>query len=310
MILLTEYIEPGALSWLRRRAACYYGPNLFSKLGQPDVQLNRARALIVRNQTRVTAELLSQMPRLQVVGRLGAGLDNLDRFALQQRGIPVVYAPGLNANAVAELCLLYMLAHSRRLLAADRATRTGDWRRTDFVGKELRGKVVGIIGLGKTGSRLATLCQSLGCQVLTTDYSSDQNIPQVPLPELLAQADFLSLHVPLTPATECLMGEKELALMKHSAVLINSSRGEVVDEDALYRALQTKSIAAAALDVRRREPTAASDRFHLLSNVILTPHLGGWTVEAQQTTCQAVVEDVWRVLQNEAPLYLAPPPTP
>lgn len=306
MILLTEYTEPGALAWLRRRVECYYGPNLHTRLAAISKELHLAKGLIVRNQTQVNAALLDKMPHLRVVGRLGAGLDNLDRQELARRGIAVVYAPRLNANAVAELCLLYMLAHSRRLLQTDRATRAGQWQRTAFVGQELRGKTVGIIGLGQIGSRLATLCSALGLKVLTTDRGPYRGIPQVPLDELLAQADFVSLHVPLTPTTRHLIGERELSLMKHSALLINTSRGEVADEDALFAALQSKRIAGAALDVRRQEPPAADDRFNSLDNVILTPHLAGWTIEAQRSTCQAVVEDVWRVLQGEEPLYPAP----
>lgn len=306
MILLTEYIEPGALAWLRRRVECYYGPNLHTRLATISKELQLAKGLIVRNQTRVTGELLDKMPQLRVVGRLGAGLDNLDLEEMARRGIPVVYAPGLNANAVAELCLLYMLAHSRRLLQADRSTRSGLWQRTQFVGQELRDRVVGIIGLGKIGRRLATLCSGLGCKVITTNRGPYRGVPQVPLDELLAQADFVSLHVPLTPTTRHLIGERELSLMKYSALLINTSRGGVVDEDALFAALESKRIAGAALDVRRQEPPAANDRFNNLDNVILTPHLAGWTIEAQRSICQAVVEDVWRVLQGEEPLYPAP----
>lgn len=306
MILLTEYIESAALTWLRRRAECYYGPNLYQRLPQLKQQLRLAKGLIVRNQTQVNAELLACMPQLCVVGRLGTGLDNLDREELANRKIQVVYAPGINANAVAELCLGYMLAHSRNLLWADRTTRAGTWQRTQFVGQELRGRVVGIIGLGSTGSRLATLCQALGCHVLTTVRGPYRGVPQVPLSELLAQSDFVSIHVPLLPETKHLIGEFELQQMQHSALLINTARGEIVDEDALFTALQAKRIAGAALDVRQQEPPRANDRFHNLDNVILTPHLAGWTTEAQRSTCQVVVEDVWRVLHGEPPLHPAP----
>lgn len=307
MIILTEYIEAGALAWLRRRVECYYGPNLYQRLNADTHQLKLARGLIVRNQTMVTSELLAKMPRLQVVGRLGAGLDNIDRQALAELNIPIVYAPGINANAVAELSLLYMLAHSRRLLAADKSVRAGLWQRTFFVGQELRGRTVGIIGLGAVGKRLAQLCEALGCKVLTTDRGPYRGVEQVPLADLLAQSDFISINVPLTGATRHLIGERELAQMKRSALLINTARGGVINEDALFVALQTKVIAGAALDVRDTEPPCIADRFHGLENVILTPHLAGWTREAQQSTCQAVVEDVWRVLYGGIPLYPAPP---
>lgn len=307
MIVITEHIEPGALAWLRRRIECYYGPNLHLRLPTITQQLALAKGLIVRNQTLVTAELLRKMPRLQVVGRLGAGLDNLDREALAAQGIAVVYAPGLNANAVAELSLAYMLSHSRRLLQADRTVRKGIWQRTRFTGQELRGRIVGVIGLGAVGSRIARLCRALECHVITTERGPYRGVQQEPLSELLAESDFVTVNVPLTPETKQLIGERELAQMKYSALLINTSRGEIIDEDALFAALQAKRIAGAALDVRRQEPPDANDRFYALDNVILTPHLAGWTIEAQQATCQAVVEDVWRVLQGETPIYPAPP---
>lgn len=307
MILITEYIEPGALAWMRRRVECYYGPNLHTRLPVITKELNLTKGLIVRNQTRVTPELLDKMPNLRVVGRLGAGLDNLDKKELAKRGIRIVYAPGLNANAVAELSVSYMLACSRRLLQADRAIREGIWQRTHYVGQELRGRTVGIIGLGAVGSRLAKLCQALECRVITTERGPYRGVQQVPLSDLLTESDFVSINVPLTPETKQLIGERELSQMKYSALLINTSRGEVIDEDALFAALQAGRIAGAALDVRRQEPPCANDRFHRLDNVILTPHLAGWTIEAQQATCQAVVEDVWRVLQGETPLYPAPP---
>ncbi len=309
MILITEYIEAEALAWLRQRVECYYGPNLYKRPQAIHTYLAQATGLIVRNRTKVTEELLQGAKKLRVVGRLGAGLDNLDREALARRHIRAVYAPGYNANAVAELCLLYMLAFNRRLQQADEETRAGVWRREALAGKELRGQVVGIVGLGAIGERLATICQALDCQVITTDRGPYRGVQQLPLAELLAAADFVSIHIPLTPATKNYLGAAELALMKPTAVLINTARGGVVDEDALYEALRTKRIAGAALDVRQQEPSSPNDRFHALDNVILTPHLGGWTIEAQQATSQAVVADVWRVLQGENPLHPVPTST-
>lgn len=303
LILISESLDPTALQWLQGRAVCHYDPDLCRQPGKLVQFLPQASAWIVRNQTRVTAELLAVAVRLQVLGRLGVGLDNLDTAALAARRVTTVYTPGANANAVAELCLLFMLAQARHLLSADRSVRDGAWARQSLGGNELRGKTVGIIGLGAVGQRLYQLCRGLGCQLLVNTIGPSAEISVVTLPYLLSAADFISINVPLTPATHGLIGAPELALIQPHTYIINTARGEVVDEAALFLALQTRRIAGAALDVRTKEPPNADDPFRQLDNVILTPHLGGWTAEAQAAVCQLVVEDVWRVLQGEQPLH-------
>jgi (S)-sulfolactate dehydrogenase len=301
LILITEHLEPQSLHWLEQRATCHYDPELAQNPKLIQAFLGNASGLIVRNKTKVSEELLQHAPKLQVVGRLGVGLDNLELAALATRSITAVYAPGANANAVAELSVLFMLAHLRKLLLADRSARQGIWARESIAGRELQGKVVGIVGLGAVGRRLAELCQALGCRVNVHTRSNHHGFPALTLEELLASSDFISLNVPLTPQTEKLIGARELALLQPHAYILNTARGAVVDEAALYQVLKEGRIGGAALDVRSQEPPGKEDPFAALDNVILTPHLGGWTLEAQDAVCQMVVEDVWRVLEGLAP---------
>lgn len=299
-------MEAAAVSWLQERTVCHYAPELADHPEQIEAWLPYAVGWIVRNRTKVTGQLLRQAAQLRVVGRLGAGLDNLDCATLASQAINTVYAPGANANAVAELCLTFMLAHSRRLLAADRSTRSGAWARQQFSGREICGKTVGIIGLGAVGRRLAELSLAIGCRVLVNTVGSAHGLREVALEELLRASDFLSLNVPLTPVTRGMLGARELSLLPPHAFLINTARGEVLDEAALYQALITGQLAGAALDVRVDEPPVQPDPFAGLENVILTPHLAGWTVEAQMAVCQIVAEDVWRILQGERARFPAP----
>lgn len=306
MILISEHLDLGALRWLQDRAACHYDPDLCQLPEKLGYFLGDASAWIVRNRTLVTENLLRRAPNLQVVGRLGVGLDNLDCEALTARGVTTVYTPGANANAVAELCLLFMLAHTRQLMQADRSVRAGLWTRQELSGQELQGKTVGIVGLGAVGKRLHDLCLAMGCRVLATTTGGSQGVQLVPLRALLSLSDFVSINVPLTAETQGMIGAEELALMPRHAYILNTARGDVVDETALYQALIEQRIAGAALDVRVQEPPGATDPFTKLDNVILTPHLGGWTKEAQMAVCQLVVEDVWRVLQGDQPRFPVP----
>lgn len=305
-ILITEHMEATAVSWLQERAVCHYDPKLAENPEQIAAWLPYASGWIVRNRTQVSGQLLRQAPRLQVVGRLGAGVDNLDCSALAAQAISTVYAPGANANAVAELCLTFMLAQSRRLLAAASSTRNGGWARQQFSGQELSGKTVGIVGLGAVGKRLAELSGAIGCRVLVCTVGPTHGFPLATLTELLCRSDFVSLNVPLTAATRGMIGAKELALMQPHAFLINTARGEVLNETALYQALIGGRLAGAALDVRSSEPPSQPDPLACLDNVILTPHLAGWTAEAQTAVCRIVAEDVWRVLQGDQASFPVP----
>ncbi|MGE5653453.1 MAG: hydroxyacid dehydrogenase [Bacillota bacterium] len=306
MILITEFMDTKAIAWLEERSDVVCDPDLYRQADRLAELMPLAKGLIVRNRTHVSENLISTAPHLQVVGRLGVGLDNLELDALAARGVAAVYAPGANANAVAEYTMAVMLAHTKRLLLADSSVRQGRWERERYTGSEVRGKIVGIVGLGAVGKRLAELCLAMGCRVVVHTKPEQSGYEAVSLDQLLMQADFVSLNLPLTSATKGLIGERELNMMKPSAYLINTARGGIVDEAALYSALQAGKIAGATLDVRVHEPPLKDDPMARLENVILTPHLAGLTDEAQQAVCQMVAEDVWSVLQGEEPLHPVP----
>ncbi len=225
----------------------------------------------------ITARVLAAAPRLRVVNAPGVGHDHIDVPAATARGIPVCVCAGCNHHAVAEMALGMMIGLARQLCAVDRAVWAGGW--PSATGPELRGKTLGIVGLGSIGKSLALLGRGLGMRLLATDAAQDSNfadehrIEYVPLPRLLAEADFVSLHCPLTPETRGLIGEVALARMKPTAYLINTARGPLVDEAALARVLGERSLAGATLDVFTDEPLGRNP-FADLDNVILSAHRG------------------------------------
>jgi len=276
-------------------------------------------ALIVRSQTRVTREVIEAGRSLQVIGRAGTGVDNIDVQAATERGVIVVNAPTGNTTSAAEHTIALMLALARKIPQADATLRQGRWERGRFMGVEVRGKTLGIIGLGQVGSEVARRARGLEMRVIAHDpYVPPERarvlgVELVGLEELLRQADFVTVHTPLTEATRGLIGEEELRMMKPTARLINTARGGVVDEEALVRALKEGWIAGAALDVFSREPLTEHPLFGL-ENVVLTPHLGASTAEAQERVAVDVAEQVLAVLRGEPARYavnapLIPPET-
>lgn len=309
-VVISELIWPPSLERLRAAAELVYADDLWRRPDELRAQLAGAGALIVRNQTRVTDELLAAAPGLKVVGRLGVGLDNIDLAAARARGVQVVFARSSNAVAVAEYVFAAMFAAARRLAEATADTRAGGWDRQRFTGGELYGKTLGIVGLGDIGGRLARRAQAFGMRTIAADPQVNESslvvaefgVRLVPLETLLAEADFVSLHVPLVPATKQLMNAERLALMKPDAWLINTARGGVIDEEALAAALRAGRPAGAALDVRASEPPGPGDPLAALPNVILSPHTAGITTESNQRTATMVVDDVLRVLRGLPPL--------
>jgi D-3-phosphoglycerate dehydrogenase len=261
-----------------------------------------ARALIVRNRTRVDGALLDRLPRLEVVGRAGVGLDNIDLDACTAAGVVVTYAPGENADSTAEHTLALALAAAHRVAELDRSVRRGEWDRR--MGRELSGGVWGVVGFGRIGRRVAALAQGIGMTVLAADPAVGaaeavaEGADLVPLDRLLAQALVVSVHVPLVDGARGLIGARELALMRPEAVLVNSARGGVVDEAALAGALRDGRIAGAGLDVREQEPPPRPDPLATLENAVLTPHVAALTHEAQQRVLQRVARDVRAVLSG------------
>jgi D-3-phosphoglycerate dehydrogenase / 2-oxoglutarate reductase len=243
-------------------------------------------ALIVRSRTRVDREVLEKGTRLRLIARPGTGLDNIDTEYAQLRGVAVVNSPESLVEAVAEHVTLLMLALSRKLVPADTSTRQGRWEKNSLTGKEVRGKVLGIVGLGRIGKRIAEIARTLGMSVIIydvitipADVIESLHCKVVGLDEVFSGSDYLTLHVPLTDETRHMVDALRLSRMKKTAFLINTSRGGVIDEHALVTALKDGIIAGAALDVFEKEPPAGE----ILSapNAVLTPHIGGQTEEAQ-----------------------------
>jgi D-3-phosphoglycerate dehydrogenase len=249
--------------------------------------LSAAHALIVRSATRVGPELLDDAPVLRVVARAGVGVDNIDVVAASNRGVAVFNAPAANTIAAAELTMALMLSMVRRVPAADRSIREGHWDRAGFQGVELRGRILGLIGAGRIGGEVARRARAFGMQViahdpyLTTKQAKDIRVALVALDDLIATSDVISLHVPLTDETRGLMDDDLLHRVKKGAFVLNVSRGGVVDESALARALEEGRLAGAALDVYEREPLDLASPLRTAPNMILTPHLGASTREAQ-----------------------------
>ena len=260
--------------------------------GKPREELDRAlagaHALVVRSETHVTADLLARAPRLQVVARAGTGVDTIDVHAATRRGIAVMNAPGANTVSAAEHAMGLLLALVRHIPWAAEAMRRGEWDRKRFEGTELRGKTIGIVGLGRIGGHVAQVARAFGMQVIAHDpylpreRAAELQVKLLPLDQLLRQADVVTLHVAHTEQTHHLINAERLKLMKRTAVLINTARGELVDEAALAEAIVQQRIAGAAVDVFAREPLPADSPLRKLERVILTPHLAASTAEAQE----------------------------
>jgi D-3-phosphoglycerate dehydrogenase len=271
---------------------------------------------VVRSETKVTARVLDAAPRLEVVGRAGVGVDNIDVAAATARGIYVVNAPYGNVVAAAEHAIALMLALLRHVAAADRSVRAGEWTRGKFVGRELRAKTLGLVGIGRVGSLVARRAAGFEMQVIAHDPFATEAVARslgarlVELDDLLATADVVSLHAPLTDRTRGLIDATALGKMKPTAILVNCARGELVDAEALADALERDSIAGAALDVYATEPLPAEARLRRAPRSLLTPHIAGSTVEAQQNVAIDVVRSVMEVLAGRPArdAVNAPPP--
>lgn len=305
-ILITEQIVGAAITQLAADFAVTTEAELWRAPDKLRAAVADCRALIVRNQTRVDRELIAAAPRLKVIGRSGAGLDNIDVAAASAAGIVVVSTPDQNSLSVAELALGFMLSLARHIPAADRDTRAGGWRRQKFVGCELYGKTLGVVGLGRIGFLTALRARALGMEIVAFDRFvnpdagavTETHAELVSFDELLARADFVTCHAPLTPETRGMFNYERFAVMKSTAYFLNLARGELVNEAGLVRALQEKRLAGAALDVREKEPPAESP-LAAMDNVILTPHIAAFTREGQDRVVNAVCADVRRVLRGQ-----------
>ncbi|MGA8670293.1 MAG: phosphoglycerate dehydrogenase [Terracidiphilus sp.] len=285
-IVLAEKVSPATLAVF----AAEPGWEVLTHDKLPDglpAALADADALVVRSAVQVDDALMEKAPKLRVIGRAGVGVDNIDAEAATRRGIVVMNTPGANAVAVAELTIALMLALARKLPAANATMHAGKWEKKSLQGAELRGKTLGILGLGRIGLEVAKRARGFGLEIVGSDpfvsaaVARENGISLLPLEELFAKADYLTLHVGLTPQTQGVINAKTLAAMKKGVRIINCARGELVDDAALVAALKSGQVAGAALDVFAQEPLKDSPYFEL-DNVILTPHIAGSTAEAQE----------------------------
>lgn len=313
LVIVADRIAPEGLDLLGRtcRVLDLAGAPLDSTLAA----LAEAEALIVRSETRVDADLIARAPRLQVVGRAGAGVDTIDVPAATARGIVVVNAPGGNAVAAAEHTLALMFSLARHVPLADRLMKDGQWKRSQLVGTELTGKTLGLVGLGRVGTEVARRALGLEMRVLVYDpYVPDEHIRTLggepsALDPLLERANYISLHVPLTDATRGLINADRLGRMQPGACLVNCARGELVDQAALLAALDAGTIGAAAIDVYPEEPVSPENPLPRHPKVIATPHLGASTVEAQASVAVQVVHEVLAVLAGQPPQFAVNAPS-
>jgi D-3-phosphoglycerate dehydrogenase len=307
-ILVPEAIADPALDALGRGFRVVAAPDLWKDPAKLEALIPEFDALIVRNQTRVTDAVLRAGRRLRVVGRCGVGLDNIDVAAASRDGIVVTFAPDGSTIGVAELALGFMLDLARKIPAADRDTRAGGWNRARFVGTELHGKTLGLVGCGRIGRRTGALARAFGMGLVGYDPFLKADDPAVaelglrlaPLPDVLGAADYVSVHLPETPETRRLFDDARFALCKPGAYFVNTARGGVVDEAALLRALESGRLAGAALDVRAKEPPDEAGPLAAREDVILTPHIGAFSREAQGRIVAMVCADVGGVLRGEA----------
>jgi D-3-phosphoglycerate dehydrogenase len=307
-ILICEDLDAPAVQRLAEKYMLVRDGGLWKNPAALKEKILEARTIIIRNQTQVTAEVLAAAPALIGIGRIGVGLDNIDVPAATKGGVVVIAPLNANATSVAELTIGLMLALARKIPLADRSTKPGGWDRKTCTGIELEGKSLAICGLGRIGRMVALRALAFGMRLLIFDPFIKENSPALAglsatlcqkLEDALAPADFVTVHSPLTPETKHLFNARTFAAVKRGAFFINTSRGGVMDEQALLAALETGHLAGAALDVREIEPPAGKSPFQALDNVILTPHVGAFTTEAQTRTFEAVCDDLDRLLRGE-----------
>ena len=260
--------------------------------------------LVVRSRTKVTREIIEAGEKLKVVGRAGAGIDNIDVEAAKEKGVKVLNTPEAPAIAVAELTIGLLLSLARQIPRADSSMKEGRWAKKEFKGWQLNSKTFGVIGLGHIGEKVARLAKAFGMKILITkrtppppEIFRELEAEFVPLDELLRRSDIVSLHVPLTPQTHHMIGEREIQLMKDGAFIINTSRGAVIDEKALFKALKSGKLGGAALDVYEVEPPEDYSLMKL-PNVVCTPHIGAQTVEAQRAAATLLAQKIVNELKR------------
>jgi len=267
-------------------------------------KISNFNIVIVRSRTTLTKEIIEKADNCEIIARVGVGLDNIDQDAAKAKNIRVINAVEGAMNAVAELVLGLMLSMARQIPRGDRAIRNGEWLKKQLKGTELKGKYLGIIGLGNIGKRLGRLARAFNMNIIGYDvvpidpeFSKEVGLMKADLGTLLQSSDYISIHVPLLDSTYHMIDKEKLSTMKSTARIINTSRGGVIDEDALYDALKDGKLGGAALDVFETEP-ATGTKLAELDNVVLTPHVGAQTKEAQSLAANVIAEKIIQILRG------------
>jgi D-3-phosphoglycerate dehydrogenase len=260
--------------------------------------------VVVRSRTKITRELVEKADKCKIIARVGVGLDNIDQEAAKEKNIKVINAVEGAITAVAELVIGLMLSMAREIPRADREIRNGNWIKKELMGTELKGKYLGIVGLGNIGKRLGRLARALNMNIIGYDvteidneFSKEVGLMKADLDTLLSSADYVSFHVPLLDSTRHMINAEKLKMMKNTARIINTARGGVIDEEALYNSLKDGSLAGAALDVFEVEP-ATGNKLITLPNFIATPHMGAQTKEAQLLAANIIAEKIIQILRG------------
>jgi len=306
-VLLLGSIHPQGLEVLREATEVVFARGVDEHTLIEDVR--DVQGIVVRAQGMISRRVMEHAPQLKVIGRHGAGVDNIDVDAATELGIWVVNTPLATVEPVAEHTIALMLALSKLVVRTDRLMRRGKWREeADFRGRELKGRTLGVVGAGRIGARVAEIARlGFNMAVLYSDVRPNAHVEELggrrcSLDDLLQQSDFVTLHVPLLPETEYLIGERELKLMKPSAYLLNLARGKVVNEAALIAALQSGQIAGAGLDVYEVEPLPPDSPLLQMENVVLTPHMSSHTDDALLAMAM-VAKDIVAVLKGQTPQF-------
>jgi len=305
-IVISEFLDENALRGLMKTHDVRYEPDLVDRREELLAALGQSRAIIVRNRTWVNQELLDAAPRLQVVGRVGVGVERIDQDACAARGVAVCPAYGANAITVAEYTIAALLLAWRGAFLTSGRVIDGDWPREEMIGYDLSGKTLGLIGFGNIGRAVAKRARAFDMTVIASDPYIPPAEPAwnefgarpVALESVLGESDAVSLHAPLTEETRHIIDAAAIAAMKPGALLVNTSRGGTVDEAAMIAALRSGQLGGAAIDVFEREPLTAETGavFAGVPNLILTPHIAGLTEESNQRVSSVTVENVVRVL--------------
>lgn len=300
-ILIAEPLAPSAIDLLEAQTGWN---TIVSNPKDYASHLAMADALIVRSAVQVNAEVLAKAPRLRVIGRAGVGVDNVDLAAATAAGVLVMNTPGGNAVSVAEHTLALMLAMARHIPQAAASTKSGKWEKKKFLGSELRGKTLGIVGLGSIGREVVKRARAFEMQIVahdpyvTSQIAKDLGVELVSLAELYRQSDYITLHVSLTPETDRMLSTEAFAQMKPGVRIVNCARGELIDDAALHQAMESGKVAGAALDVFAAEPPPAGNPLFALESTVTTPHIGGSTEEAQETVGVRIAEQMVEYLRT------------